>query len=224
MKIKTNLHLHTGDDPKDNIKYSTHEAIDKAKKFGFDALALTCHTKTTYTKEYADYANQKGILLIPGIEARIENRDVVILNCNETAEGIKTFEGLKKYKKENPEIFIMAPHPFVTSTKSLFSKLEQNMDLFDAIELTVFSNKFFNFNKKATKIAKKYNKPLVATSDTHSLKNLDKGYVIINAKEKSIPAIFQAIKNNQTKNKLQPFSTWRMLKFRINGIVRKYLS
>jgi len=216
MELKINFHSHTGDDPKDKIKYSAFELIDEAKKLNFDVLAITCHYKFTHKKEYARYAEKKNILLIPGIEAKIEKKHVIILNCDKKAEEIKTFNELKEYKKQNPRIFIIAPHPFVPNIPrvSLAKKLVRHIDLFDAIELTVFSNKFFNFNKKARLIAEKYDKPLVATSDTHYLRDLNRGYIVIDAREKTVEAILQALKQKNHKNKITPMSPLDMLKFK----------
>lgn len=230
MLLKTNLHLHTADDPKDKISYSIYQAIDHAQKKGFNVLALTCHKKYAYKKEYADYATTKNILLIPGIEASIEKRDVLILNCDKNIEKIKTFPELKLYKKNNPQIFIIAPHPFVPylPPKSLGKKLLENIDLFDAIEITVFSNSLFNFNKKAVKIAEKYHKPFIATSDTHFLKGLDYGFSLIEIptpQEKippdlNIKIIFSAIQGKKFKNKTTPLNPLLLLEFIIKATYR----
>jgi len=228
MLIKTNFHLHTSDDPRDKISYSIFDAIDKAKEKNYGCLALTCHRKFVYKKEYEDYAKKKDILLIPGIEASIEKKDILILNppysragCKEV-EQIKNFEDLAKYKKENPEIFIIAPHPFVPYVPrvSLSKKLIKNIESFDAIEKTIFSNKIFNFNKKAGVIAEKYNKPFIATSDVHQLKDVDRGYVLIEAKEKTPQAIFEAIRKGDFKNKLNSMGIFRMAEIQIKSILR----
>lgn len=223
MIIKTNLHLHTADDPKDKISYSAYEAINKAKEKGFGALAITCHKKVVFKKEYAAYAKQKGILLISGLETEIEKKHIVILGCGQDAEKIKTFQELKNYKEKNPQIFILAPHPFVPDLKrvSLGRKLEQNIELFDAIELTIFSNKIFNFNKKAAKVAKKYNKPLIATSDAHQLKDLDRGYALVNANEKTTGAIFEAIKKGQFENRMNSMGILAMMEIKIKFILKE---
>jgi hypothetical protein len=225
MILKTNLHLHTADDPKDNVNYTVFQIIDHAKNLGFSVLALTCHQKFAYKKEYADYASPKDILLIPGIEAKIEGKHVIVLNCNKDIENIKTFEQLKNYKNNNPQIFILATHPFVPHHKlvSLGQELIRNINLFDAIELTVFSNKIFNFNKKASAVAEKHNKPLIAVSDTHFLKDLKRGYVLIDTNQKTPEAIFEAIKKGSFENKLNPMNPLAMLEFRIKGILRKIL-
>lgn len=232
MILKTNLHLHTSDDPLDKISYSTFEMIDHAKAKNFDVLAITCHTKVVQRKEYADYAFQKKILLISGIEAKIEDRDVVILNCGKEAENLKTFRDLTIYKNKNPRIFVLAPHPFVPTGKSLYQKLENNIGLFDAIEQSVFSNRFFNFNKKAEATAKKHNKLFIATSDTHRLKDLDRNFVLIELSETRPPTnseivspkdIFEALKKGNFQNKADGMGISAMTEFTLRRILRKII-
>jgi predicted metal-dependent phosphoesterase TrpH len=215
MQVKANLHLHTGDDPKDSISYSPFEAIDKAAELGIDVLAFTCHEKFTHKKECEDYARDKGIFLISGIETRIEGKDTIILNCDEKIEQIKTFKDLEKYKNLRPHIFVLAPHPFVphSDKASLGAKWIENIDLYDAVELSVFSNKILNFNKKMRKLAEKYKQPIIATGDTHFLKDMDRGYAIIETKEKTPQAIFEAIRQKNFKNHSRPMGLTAMFFF-----------
>ena len=221
MILKTNLHFHTANDEK-AVRYDIYQGIDYAKERGFDVLAYTSHKKFGFRQEYADYAAKKGILLIPGIEAEIKRKHVVILNCNKGAEELKTFKEFADYKKKNPQIFILAPHPFVFSLKSLYSKLLKNIDLFDAIELTVFSNKIFNFNKKAREVAEKYQKPLIASSDTHFLKDLNRGYAWLMPKKKLRKASLPPLKKEilRTNSTIWGFSQW--LNFRLNSCFTRF--
>ncbi|MCK4540305.1 PHP domain-containing protein [Candidatus Parcubacteria bacterium] len=223
MRLKVNLHLHTSQDPKHFLHYSIFQAIDRAAKSGFDVLALTCHEKFAYKKEYGDYACKKNILLIPGIEASIERKDVLILNCDKQAENIKNFSQLKHYKEKNKKIFIIAPHPYLSdfSQVSLQKKLDEHIDLFDALELTIYCNKYFNFNKKALAAADKYNKPIIANSDTHFLKDLEKGYFFVEVEKKEARLIFEAIKMKKVSNIIRPMGFFEMFVFRIHCLLEK---
>lgn len=223
MLIKTNFHFHMGDDPKDSIGYTAYKAIDRAHALGFEAMAFTCHTKHTHIQEYENYAQEKNILLLSGIEAAIESKHVIILNCDKNSENIKTFGELESYRAKNPQIFVIAPHPFIPyiPSVSLMEKLEKNIGLFDAIEQTFFSNKIFNFNKKAEVTAKKYGKPFIATSDTHELKYLNESYAIIKAEAKTPEAIFAAIKHRAFENKTNPMGALTMPFYLASAIIRK---
>ncbi len=213
MILKTNLHFHTKED--DYADYNIYQGIDYAKEHGFDALAYTSHKKCLVKEDYTKYASQKDVLLIPGIEMKIKRKEIVVLNCGKEIENVRSFQELRNYKNKNPHIFIIAPHSFVFSLKSLRSKLMKNIDLFDAIEMTVFSNNLFNFNRKAVEIAEKYNKPFIANSDTHFLNDLERGYALIDVKEKTIESIFEAIKMKNFQNKMNSMNPLAMLEFRI---------
>ncbi|MFC1757004.1 PHP-associated domain-containing protein [Patescibacteria group bacterium] len=225
MILKTGFHNHTKDDPKDPLSYSTFELIDEAKKNNYDILAITCHAKFVYKKEHIDYAQQKNILLVPGIEAEIEGKHVVVLGSNKDIEKVETFQDLNIYKNKNPNIFIIASHPFVPDRKqiSLGKKLIENINLFDAIELSIFSNKIFNFNKKASNIAQKYNKPLIATSDVHCLKDLKRGYALVDAKEKTAEAVFDAIRQKKVENKMNSMGVFAMIEIKVKFFLKKLL-
>lgn len=215
MILKTNLHFHTSADDGKGVDYDIYQALDFAQKKGFDVLAYTSHKKFLFKQEYADYAARKGILLVAGMEKKIEGKEILLINCGEEAEEIKNFEDLAAYKNKETEVFVIAPHPFVWSFKSLLSKLLKNIDLFDAVEMTVFSNKIFNFNKKAAEIAAKYKKPFIANSDSHALKDFDRGYSLVEAEQKTIESVLSAVKKGKFRNEMNSMDLPAMLKIQI---------
>lgn len=204
MRLKTNLHFHTGEDPCDFISYNFYEGIDEAARLGFEVLALTCHEKFVYSPKLGDYARAKNILLIPGIEINVEKKHVLVLNCDRDAEKIKNFQELAEYKKTRPEIFILAPHPYFYGRKPLKNRLEKHIELFDAIELSWFYSKLFNRNRKGEMIAGKYGKPFIATSDTHFFDFMDENYALVEVGQKTIAAVFQAVRNKNFENITSP--------------------
>ena len=132
MKLKANLHFHSKEDPVDIISYDLFEGIDKAAELGFNVLASTCHGKNICLDRHVKYAAEKGILLIPGVEANIyelgtrRRNHVVILNCNESVNNVRTFHDLKRYKQMYPEIFVIAAHPYFYGNFSLGQRLEKS--------------------------------------------------------------------------------------------------
>ena len=219
MLIKTNLHLHTSDDPHDKVEYTTHEAINAAAEKGFGAIAITCHNTCAWSSAYSDYAKNKGITLIRGIEANIgvnkeeKGRHVVLLGVDKNAEEIRTFAELEDYKKHHPEMLILAPHPFFDTRISLNEYTEPYIHLFDAIEHAWFYSKRINRNLPAIDLAKKHNKPLLATSDTHFLNYLDDHYTVVDAADTSETAILQAIKQHKITIHTRPHKLFREMIF-----------
>ena len=89
--------------------------------------------------------------------------------------------------------------------------LEENIEVFDAIEYAHLHFRFINFNNKAVAIAKKYNLPIVGTSDTHTLRQLNTTYSLVES-HKTIPTIINAVKNKRVEIVTHPLSTWRFFK------------
>ncbi len=199
--LKIDLHTHCNEDPVDTwIKHSPKELIDHASNLGFDVISITCHNKIVYSENLQEYANEKGILLVPGAERDIEGRHVLLYNfTQEEIDQINNFEDLRRIKKEHH--MVIAPHPFYIYLNplrprqiSLFSKLEKNIDLFDGIEFChLYTKRVNKSNKKAELIAKKYNLPLVAGSDMHFLSHMGSNFSFVDA-EKNPDSIFKAIK------------------------------
>jgi hypothetical protein len=205
LKLKADFHIHTGEDPLDNhISYSAKELIDKASKQGFDVLAITNHSRMTFDDTLRDYASEQGILLISGIESRIEGKDVILLNFTSSeVEKISTFEDLKRIKNETN--LVIAPHPFFPTSVALNSLFHENIEIFDAVEITSVYFRFIDFNWKARKVAKRFDLPLVGSSDTHSLSQLGSTYSLINA-EKKVDSVIKAIKDKKIEVITRPMA------------------
>jgi len=207
-ELKADLHLHTREDPEDEIEYTARQLIDEAARQKFDVLAITNHNRVTYDNYLKKYALDKGILLIPGIELRVEKKHVVLLNVNDRIEReIKTLEELRYYKNESR--LVVAPHPYFPTFASLRAKLDQHIHIFDALEYTHFYFKRINFNKRAERKAKEYNLPLLGVSDSHLLYQFGLTYSLIDA-EKTPEAVIQAIRENKVKIITRPLELNRL--------------
>jgi hypothetical protein len=219
MKLKANLHLHSGEDRKDVLDYSIFDAIDAAGKLGFSILAWTPHDNVLCEKQHIKYAAGKGILLLPGIEKKIKGREVLIINADKDAEKIKTFFDLKIYKERRGDVLIGAPHPFFPSSCALRKKLLENLEVFDFLEKSWFYLLNIDFNKKTAKIAKEFKKNFIATSDTHDLRYLDNSYCVIEA-EKNAESVLAALRTRRFENFFQPISLWTAWRFYYKIVLR----
>jgi len=234
MQLKASLHIHTSEDKQDGhiINYDVYNLIDEAEKCGFKVLGFTPHKKFVFKEEFAEYAKNKGILLIPGIErglGRFFNKHVVILNCDKTIEKVKTLKQLHKYKEEHPGIFVLAPHPTYNRLISLGAgQLKKYINLFDAIEHSCACSKKSNFhNKKAASIAARFQKPVIATADVHILKKLNTDYAIIEAVDLSTESVLQALRYGKFKNVIEPQSLYALYKYLVKFLAKyiiKYIT
>lgn len=194
--LKTDLHIHTKEDPEDRISYSAFELIDRASAKGFDALAITNHQEQTYSPRLKSYAAERGIVLIPGVEATIRGKHVLLINMPFENGRFNSFEDVLKHKAADN--LVIAPHPFFPSPTCLNGQLEATPHLFDAIEYSHFYNHRINYNKPALRFARKYGLPVVGNSDAHIPDQFGLTYSLVEAK-KDPDAIIRAIKAGRVK-------------------------
>ena len=189
--LKVELHAHTADDPQDWIPHSTTELIDHAAHAGYAALAITLHDRQLDVRWLADYASERGIVLIPGIERTIEDKHVLLLNFSRGTEDVRTFEDLARLKARASGL-IVAPHPFFPSRTSLLGRLDALANLFDAVERNAMYTASLDFNVRAERWAARRDKPVVGTGDVHRLWQLGTTYSVVDA-EPHADAICAAI-------------------------------
>jgi predicted metal-dependent phosphoesterase TrpH len=179
--IKVDLHIHTHDDPKDVIDYSAHQLLERARSLGLGVLAITWHDADFERPDVDAAAAAMEILLLPAAEVRLQGADVIILNV--TAEEIlqlKDFDDLRELRaRRGISILTIAPHPFYVLGASIGSRLLDEMDCFDAIELCHFHKGPLNPNRRARAVAARFGKPLIATSDAHRLHAFGRHYTSI---------------------------------------------
>jgi predicted metal-dependent phosphoesterase TrpH len=176
--IKIDLHIHTLDDPKDAVDFSAHQLLERARALGFRALAITLHDAVFDRKEVFADAAAMGILLIHAAEVRLLGADVIVLNVTaEEVAQMKNFDDLRSLRaRRGDSIFTIAPHPFYIFGGSIGSRLVAEIDCFDAIEFCHFHIGLFNPNRRAKKVAARFGKPLIATSDAHRLHAFGRHY------------------------------------------------
>src|SRR6266403_4554833 len=206
---KIDLHIHTLDDPKDAVDFSAHQLLERARSFGFRVLAITLHDAVFDRKEVFADAAAMGILLIPAVEVRLLGADVIVLNV--TAEEIaqlKNFDDLCRLRaRRGNSIFTVAPHPFYVVGGSIGSRLFAEIDCFDAIEVCHFHMGPFNPNRRARRVATRFGKPLIATSDAHRLHAFGRHYTSMRTPPAlTVEHVFAALRNGPLRLTSPPCS------------------
>jgi predicted metal-dependent phosphoesterase TrpH len=179
--IKIDLHIHTLDDPKDVIDYSAHQLLERAHSLGFGVLAITLHDAVFDRQEVFADAAAMGILLIPAAEVRVQGADIILLNVNrDEISALTNFDDVRALRaRRGLSVFTIAPHPFYVLGGSIGNRLLAEIDCFDAIEVCHFHKGLLNPNRRAAKVAAKFGKRLIATSDAHRLHAFGRHYTSI---------------------------------------------
>ncbi len=202
--LKVELHSHTADDPLDRISYTTRDLIDRAAALGYDALAVTLHDRQLDLRPLESYAIERGIVLIPGIERTVEGRHVLLLNFEQGAEDVETFEDLRTLKQERSGL-VVAPHPFFPAGMSLRGRMNQYPELFDAVECNAMYTSTLNFNRLAERWAARHGKPMVGNGDVHRMEQFGSTYSLVDA-QPNASAICAAIAAGRVTVVSQPIS------------------
>ena len=179
--LKVELHSHTADDPRDRIPYSTTQLIDRAAASGYDALAVTLHDTQLDLSRWRDYAADRRIVLIPGIERTIQGKHVLLLNYASGAGEVRSFTDLAALKRSQPGGLVVAPHPYFPAPSCLWGLLEDHADLFDAVEVNGMFTESVDFNSPARRWARATGTPLVGNGDIHRLTQLGTTYSLVDA-------------------------------------------
>ena len=223
-ELKADIHIHTREDPEDLILYSAIDLIDMAHEKGYKVLAITNHNKMTYSHYLRDYARERGIVLIPGMEATIEGRHVLLYNVDPNKVKRDSIASLRELRDKNT--LIVAPHPFFPGFCALRGRFLRHIELFDAVEISHFYSPMVDFNRFAARIAMRLDIPLVGTSDAHQRRQFGLTYTMIKS-EQDPDAVIEAIKAGRARVVSRPITLPMMagigLKmFWRNQVVRRF--
>jgi predicted metal-dependent phosphoesterase TrpH len=177
--VRCDFHTHTINDPRDkHVWHTAEELIDKAHSQGVGALAITLHGRQFFPRHLEEYAAEKGILLIPGVEQDIENCHVLLLNFErDAANETRHFHEIASLR--SPENYVIAAHPFFPGSICLGDKVMAHTEVFDALEVTGFYHPWWNPNLKALEVAHSLQKTVVGNSDTHTLQQFGSTYSLV---------------------------------------------
>src|SRR6202789_2416041 len=124
---------------------------------------------------------------------------LVVLNLAEgDLPGAPTWAQLRSLRKRKPEILVMAPHPFYPHPTCLGRVMSDHADCIDAVEWCAIHVGWIpgrvNPNLRAARWAHAHGKPVVASSDAHSLAAIGRNASTVEADALTPEAIFAGIR------------------------------
>jgi len=202
--MKAEMHAHCSLDPEDYklCRHSPEQLISEAADLGYAILSITCHNEDVWSLDLAEFAESKGVVLIPGMEVDVEGRyHVLTYNFHTGSENLNTFDKIRSLSNE--DTLVIAPHAYFPGITCLRSRLERNLDVFDAIERSGFYVRGLDFNRSACNIAAKHDKPIIGNGDVHMLWQLGKTFTWIYTKP-GIAETLKAIKRGLVRVESNP--------------------
>jgi predicted metal-dependent phosphoesterase TrpH len=197
--LKADLHTHTADDPDDGghmVHHSAQTLIEEAAKEEYEVLSITNHNQLLWSRELEKFAVEKGVVLVPGVEATFSGKHVLLYNFLDYDPSWNDPYFVRKRKGE--EQMVIAPHPFFPLSTALRDHFFRWLDIFDAIEYSSLSLPRFDPNRKAERVARECGVPMVGNSDLHFLYQLGRCYSLVYA-EKNRESVIHAIKAGNVK-------------------------
>ncbi len=219
MKVKASLHCHTSADLVEGgvIGYSVFDLIDRAKEAGIAVLAHTCHRYFVWDQAWSDYADQNGILLIPGVELELTEgssaNHTLAINCDASISEVQSFADLAQYRITHPDLLVIAAHPNFGFGVSLGKeRLLKYWSLFDAVENSWFYSRFLNPNQVINQLCIARHKPFIATADLHNFNFscLRSDYAVLDLTDLSAQAVVRAVKQGLFTNVSEPKSLFQL--------------
>ncbi len=218
--LKADFHIHTSEDPEDLIRYSATDLIDMAHGLGYRVLAITNHNRCTWNTWLRDYARERGIVLIPGMEATVQGRHVLLFNFDFESISIGSLKDL--YALKDRDNMIIAPHPCFPSTVALRGLFQKHIRLFDAVELSHFWCRSIDFNQPALKMAKRHGLPVAGTSDAHQRRQFHTTWSEVEA-ELDLAAVIQAVKQGNIRAHTNPLSLNLLIRINTRMVWRNHV-
>lgn len=216
--LKVELHAHSNLDPHDGIFHTTRQLIDRAAALAYHALSVTCHNHYFDPTYDLEYARDRGMVLLPGIERTINRAHLLLINFPVACQQVNSFDDAVALKKAHPEGLVIAPHPFYPTPSAIgLETMNRYRDLFDAVEVSSLYTPLIDFNARAIEWARANGKPLVGNSDVHTLAQLGTTYTLVDALPEP-DAICQAIREGRVELRTQPLST-RLAAWHFGGML-----
>lgn len=196
--MKLDLHIHT------NFSYdglfSPEEIVKAAISKKLDGICITDHGEVEGAKKAIDFAISKPILVLPGIEVKSKEGDILGINVREKIEEhLPARETIEKIISLGGLPVIAHPFDFFLS----FKGIEKLVDFFQEkrVAIEIFNASiFYNiFNDIAAKFCHNSNLPFIAASDSHSIEFVGKAYIEIPKDNLSPEEVLEEIRNRNCK-------------------------
>ena len=189
--MKVELHSHTHYSRGSQVLYDGVEKpetmVQRAKKVGLGAIAITDHNTTFAWKEAQAAGKKHGVLIIPGEEITSSHGHVTALGIQETIRpGLSIFETVDLVHAQGG--IAIAVHPFDIKHDGL----REHAKACDAVEIFNGNNVDRLSNIRARRYTQRNNMVAVAGSDAHTAAMVGLG--VIKTDATSVDGIIKSIK------------------------------
>ncbi|MFC6732453.1 MULTISPECIES: PHP domain-containing protein [unclassified Haladaptatus] len=194
--LSVELHTHSalsfdGRDPVDLL-------LEQAAAVGLDALAITDHDELDASLEAARKAPDYGLVGIPGMEVTSAAGHVLAFGIQEKIPAYRPFDETLDRIREQGGLAVV-PHPFQKSRSGVAPHITMDQ-LASADAIEVYNSRLLTgrANRKAERFARARGLPMTAGSDAHISEMVGQAVTEIDADDRSVEAILDAIREGRT--------------------------
>lgn len=219
--LTVELHAHSelsydGRDPVEDL-------LQQAATVGLDALAVTDHDAIEASLTAADLAPDYGLVGLPAMEVTCEAGHVLAIGVEELIPPELPFAETIDRIHDRGGIAIV-PHPFQEFRSGVLANISQDeLTAADAIE--VYNSRLLTgrANRQAKRFARRNGMPMTAGSDAHIFEMVGRAVTNVDADERSVDAILDAIVQGRTSVEGRR-TPWRVSFMQAAGGVKRKMS
>jgi len=195
--LSVELHTHSAlsHDGRDSVEL----LLEQAQAVGLDALAITDHDAIDASLEAAVVAPEYDLVGIPGIEISSADGHVLGIGVEQQVPPGLPFEETVDRIREYGGIAVV-PHPFQETRHGVLENITQReLTTADAVE--VYNSRLLTgrANRQARRFAETHDMPMTAGSDAHISEMVGQARTLIDAKERTVEGILDAIRAGRTE-------------------------
>ncbi|WP_135304608.1 PHP domain-containing protein [Haloarcula amylovorans] len=194
--LSVELHTHSAlsHDGRDSVEL----LLEQASGIGLDALAITDHDEISASQRAAELAPEYGLVGITGMEVTSTAGHVLALGIDEAVPaGLSFAETLDRIREHNG--LAVVPHPFQESRHGVLEHISKD-ELAEADAIEVYNSRLLTgrSNRQAERFARRRGLPMTAGSDAHIAEMVGQAVTKVDADERSVEAILDAIRAGRT--------------------------
>ncbi|PCN50245.1 metal-dependent phosphoesterase [Candidatus Geothermarchaeota archaeon ex4572_27] len=176
--LRLDLHVHTAFSLDAGLR--PEDVAREAIRRGLSGVAVTDHGTVRGGLEARRHAPQ-GFIVIPGVEVRTDEGDLLALFVEEEVEPGGFMEVVDRVRGMGG--IAVLPHPYDSSRRSTVGRVEELAREVDAIE--AFNSRCLSMeaNERAARLATSLGKPVTAGSDAHFALELGRAVVLVEASD-----------------------------------------
>jgi hypothetical protein len=226
MDLRFQLHLHTTESKGTRVYVESliepKQAIDIAKMNNIDGIAITDHDKTTAYDKVKNYAKEKNIILINGIEFDTSDGHIIGLNVDTGIEkkirkGMSALEVCDIIKDSSGEVYI--PHPFDIRRKGLGKKIKKVdgiIEVFNSLDIFGFEDKYASY------VASKLKRPIAAGADAHKPDMINLGITVVDSEPDEFSVLKSIKKGNVRFENCRHLTLKDMKELSLDRVISSY--